>query len=420
MLRFFRLSTAITILGLCVTPTRAEVVEQQFEYAFQDYRDNNLVSVGTHALRAGFNLGTHTGINAHYLVDGISGASRNDIHGSYPDADGISAASQKSLDGITSASPTNELRHQLGASVSVVGDVLKRLREKLSDNPTTASIGAIVSQENDYHSNTMLVSVAQDLLHRNTTLGLSYSLSLDQFTPPSRYIPLNDAGWERYGDGKRRTERGALSLTHGLSLKTLARASIEYGRDQGYLARPYYLQKIGTTYYKETLPPRRDNIVLALKLNHYLSAGQGIALRGGYRFYDDTWDITSHTADIELRVRLGTMLTLAPSYRFYHQSGAFFFAEKLQSVPTYLTADLKYGPHNTHTLGMQCTIGRDVVAEQIEPRFALVPAGLDIGFWMMHRGSTEDVTVRNGFYNYWPTRDGFWAGWLRTSVRLAF
>ena len=48
-------------------------------------------------------------------------------------------------------------------------------------------------------------------------------------------------------------------------------------------------------------------------------------IRGYYRFYTDDWGLKSNTADLEVPVKLSTVFSLSPFYRYYTQSGVKYF-----------------------------------------------------------------------------------------------
>jgi len=74
----------------------------------------------------------------------------------------------------------------------------------------------------------------------------------------------------------------------------------------------------------ERLPDARTKIALGGRLNWYLS--ERFVLRTSYRYYFDDWGINSHTATVELPIKLSDKFTIYPSYRYYNQTAADYFA----------------------------------------------------------------------------------------------
>ena len=77
-----------------------------------------------------------------------------------------------------------------------------------------------------------------------------------------------------------------------------------------------------------------------------------------YRFYTDDWGITSHTADIEVPVKITPFLSVSPFYRFYTQSAANYFAPYGQHDPSenYFTSDYDLSKFNSHYAGVNFRI----------------------------------------------------------------
>ena len=74
----------------------------------------------------------------------------------------------------------------------------------------------------------------------------------------------------------------------------------------------------------ERLPGTRFKIPVGSRLNYYLN--ERVTIRSYYRYYWDDWGVTSHTASIEIPVKLSDKFTVFPSYRYYTQGKAKYFA----------------------------------------------------------------------------------------------
>jgi len=102
----------------------------------------------------------------------------------------------------------------------------------------------------------------------------------------------------------------------------------------------------------ERLPSNRFKVALGGRLNYYIN--ESISLRSFYRYYQDDWELSSHTASIEVPVKLLTgRLTLYPSYRYYQQSGFKYFApyNQHQSTSEFYTSDFDLSDYHSHQLG---------------------------------------------------------------------
>jgi len=101
----------------------------------------------------------------------------------------------------------------------------------------------------------------------------------------------------------------------------------------------------------ERLPNSRFKIPLGVRLNYYLN--ETFALRTYYRYYFDDWGIRSHTAEVELPIKLFGKFTFYPSYRYYNQTAADYFApyEEHLSTDLYYTSDYDLSKFNADQYG---------------------------------------------------------------------
>ncbi|NMH27816.1 DUF3570 domain-containing protein [Flavobacterium silvaticum] len=105
----------------------------------------------------------------------------------------------------------------------------------------------------------------------------------------------------------------------------------------------------------ERLPDTRFKLPVGLRMNWY--ATDFLILRGYYRFYFDDWGILSHTASVELPLRLSQSFTFSPMYRFYTQSKSDYFAaaDRHFSFEQYYTSDYDLSSFDSHQLGCGLT-----------------------------------------------------------------
>ena len=103
----------------------------------------------------------------------------------------------------------------------------------------------------------------------------------------------------------------------------------------------------------ERLPDTRFKIPIGARFNYFIN--ESIALRTYYRYYFDDWGVNSHTASIELPIKLGeSKFTLNPTYRFYNQTAADYFApyETHVSTSAFYTSDYDLSKFNSHQYGL--------------------------------------------------------------------
>ncbi len=101
----------------------------------------------------------------------------------------------------------------------------------------------------------------------------------------------------------------------------------------------------------ERLPDTRFKIPIGMRLNYYLN--ETFSLRAYYRYYFDDWGINSHTVSIEVPIKISQKFTLYPSYRYYTQTEADYFARYEQHLSTneFYTSDYDLSGFNANQYG---------------------------------------------------------------------
>ncbi len=100
----------------------------------------------------------------------------------------------------------------------------------------------------------------------------------------------------------------------------------------------------------ERLPDIRYKFPVGMRYSHYLN--DYFILKLYYRFYQDSWELQSHTANIEVPVKVTSNLTLYPGYRYYTQTSAKYFApyDSHLSTDEYYTSDNDLSEFNSYQL----------------------------------------------------------------------
>jgi hypothetical protein len=122
---------------------------------------------------------------------------------------------------------------------------------------------------------------------------------------------------------------------------------------QGYLSTPFHrIFFTDGTESNEKLPSSRFKLPLGMRINYF--AGDKVIFRLFYRFYTDDWNLTSHTASIEVPIKITSFLSLSPFYRFYDQRGMKYFAPYKSHAPTeqFYTTDDDLSPFSSNYGGM--------------------------------------------------------------------
>ena len=131
-----------------------------------------------------------------------------------------------------------------------------------------------------------------------------------------------------------------------------------------YVGDPQYIPVYETTanngVYQladdiERLPNSRFKIPIGMRWHYYIN--EKIVVRTYYRYYWDNWDITAHTASIELPYKITDKFTIFPMYRYYTQQQSKYFApfEKHLSTEQYYTSDYDLSTFNANQYGLGIT-----------------------------------------------------------------
>ncbi len=127
-----------------------------------------------------------------------------------------------------------------------------------------------------------------------------------------------------------------------------------------YIGQPEYISNYESTnnagVYKladdiERLPDSRFKLPVGARLNYYIN--ERFIVRTYYRFYSDNWDIQSHTASIELPIKLSDKFTVFPMYRYYTQTASKYYApyETHLSTERYYTSDADLATFDANQYG---------------------------------------------------------------------
>jgi len=78
-----------------------------------------------------------------------------------------------------------------------------------------------------------------------------------------------------------------------------------------------------------------------------------VILRTYYRYYMDNWGVRSHTASLEVPVKITPFFSVSPFYRYYVQTAADYFAPYAQHLKTdpYFTSNYSLSAFSSNFFG---------------------------------------------------------------------
>ena len=244
------------------------------------------------------------------------------------------------------------------------------------DRNTIVNAKAYVSSEYDYFSVGFGAGYARLFNEKNTEISINAQVFLDRWNPQypielrNGFFDSRITGNGSYAPNFTAFEtetRNSYSLSLGfsqiLSKKLQGSIFMDIVSQSGLLSTPFqrvyfadandfFIQDFQLADDVEQLPDTRLKIPIGARLNYFIS--DRFVLRSYYRFYIDDWGITSHTANIEIPIKLSDSFTLYPTYRYYDQTAADYFYAKERALSTFdfYTSDYDLSKYTAHQYGM--------------------------------------------------------------------
>lgn len=204
-----------------------------------------------------------------------------------------------------------------------------------------------------------------EIFNQNGTITNTNAYTGQKWQPSKDYLVDNK---------NRNTYAVTLSFSQILSKKAQFSIFLDIVKQQGWLSNPMqrvyfkdinnfyignpasidnYTSKSNTDVFQladdiERLPNTRLKIPVGARFNYYIN--EFLVLKTYYRFYSDDWGIQSNTASIEMPIKVSDKFTLYPSYRYYDQTQADYFAGFEQHVSTneFYTSDFDLSAFNAN------------------------------------------------------------------------
>ena len=248
------------------------------------------------------------------------------------------------------------------------------------DKRTTFGLGASYSSEYTYHSIGGNILFSKHSKDNNTEFSATGNIFLDRvkMIEPSELIPQNTstgsgqsytitsasgrtitvgAGGQyediRIPSRSRNTFATSFSLSRVINTRLQASFIVDAVAQEGYLALPFHrVYFTDSTAKVENLPSSRFKLPVGMRLNYF--AGDNLIIRSYYRYYTDNWGISSHTASIELPVKITPFVSVSPFYRYYTQTAAKYFAPIYghNLGDAYFTSNYEYSAFNSNYEGI--------------------------------------------------------------------
>ena len=186
------------------------------------------------------------------------------------------------------------------------------------------SFGLSSSFEYDYQSYGGAVGFSKLTKSKNGEFVARLQTYLDQVTlilPTELRGPGAPSGSEA-----RNTFAGSLGYSQIVNKNFQLLFLVDVVQQSGYLSLPFHrVYFTDGSVHQENLPDSRIKIPVSVRGSYFL--GDNVIFRGYYRYYSDDWNLSAHTFDLEVPVKLSPFLSVSPFYRYYSQQGAKYFKD---------------------------------------------------------------------------------------------
>jgi len=172
------------------------------------------------------------------------------------------------------------------------------------------------------------------------------------------FSPLKNSNRNSYALG--------VTLSQIISKNIQGSFLVDFVKQDGLLSTPFqrvYFRDIEDSFLQnfhlaegiEKLPNTRFKLAFGGRLHYYIN--ETFVLRTYYRYYTDDWNIKSHTAILEVPIKVSDKFTLYPSYRFYNQTAANAFAAYNQHLSSeeFFTSDYDLSNYTANQFGFGIT-----------------------------------------------------------------
>ena len=287
------------------------------------------------------------------------------------------SASSSNINPFDGSQPADPFVASSGASESDVwANVVGSYSHSSDDRNRLWNANLSVSAEFDYTSFGFGAGRTWLFNEKNTELSLNGNVYLDTWkllypielrqgegNAFRELVPDYDpSSFTEHPSKGRNSYSGSIGLSQILSSRLTGYVSADFILQKGLLSTPfhriYFADKEDYFYENfqladdiEHLPDSRFKIALGARLNYFVN--HRVTLRTFYRYYTDDWGITSHTAKIEVPIKITDKFTVYPSYRFYNQTAADYFAPYNEHLSTeeFYTSDYDLSKFTANNYG---------------------------------------------------------------------
>ncbi len=320
-----------------------------------------------------------------------------------------SSASSSNVNPFDGEGAANPFVESSGASQKdVLVTVIGNYSHSSDDRNTIWSANLAIANEYDYFSLGFGGSYSKLFNEKNTELSVKANVFLDTWNAIYPSELRGQPTFVEFDDESRNSYSMGLGFSQILSKKLQGSLSVDVIQQEGLLSTPFQRVQFADvddfvvqefTYADdiERLPDSRFKIAVGGRLHYYIN--EIVAVRTFYRYYTDDWGINSHTASIEVPIKITDKFTVYPSYRFYNQTAADYFAPFNQHLSTeeFYTSDYDLSDFDAHQYGFGINY-TDIFAKMHIWKFGL--KSIDLRFRQYERDSGLTSSLFSGGFNF--------------------
>jgi hypothetical protein len=216
----------------------------------------------------------------------------------------------------------------------------------------------------------------------------------------------NDPSFKELDKKNRNSYSLGLNFSQILSKNIQGSLSLDVIQQQGLLSTPFqrvYFADVADSFREsfhladdiERLPDSRFKTAIGGRLNFYIN--ESFVLRTYYRYYFDDWGIASHTASLEVPIKITDKFTLYPSYRFYNQTAADYFNTYNTALSTdeFYTSDFDLSQYDANQFGFGINY-TDIFTKLHIAQFGLKSVDVKYNYYKRNTGLSSSI-ITAGF-----------------------
>jgi Protein of unknown function (DUF3570) len=190
------------------------------------------------------------------------------------------------------------------------------------------SLGYSTGDEHDYFAKGVSIDGRWSTENNNTTFNVGYGHDSDKIRGPNPDFGTAPEAVK----GRKVTDQLIFGITQVLTSNDILQANLSYSD-----GRSKDMEKGNSAFndpYKsfDTRPETRKSTVLLGRWNHYIGS-YGASLKTSYRYYRDSFKVSSNTFGVDWVQPVGAAMTLTPSIRYFSQSAADFYVDYDSTSP---------------------------------------------------------------------------------------